>query len=83
MVLTILIIVLGIALAVVYLNREKDEEKARLAILALTAAIVVVAMLRLFLPSRTTPRLTMPLAGSSPIGLPPSRTGERWSLFRQ
>ncbi len=54
MVLTILIIVLGIALAVVYLNREKDEEKARLAILALTAAIVVVAMLRLFLPSRTT-----------------------------
>jgi hypothetical protein len=47
MFLTILLVILGIALVVVYVNRSKDEEKARLAIVGLTGGIVVVAILSL------------------------------------
>lgn len=47
MFLTILLIILGVALAVVFFNRQKDEEKARLGIIGLTAAIIVLSFLRL------------------------------------
>lgn len=47
MILTILIVILGIALGVVFFNREKDEDKARLGIMGLTAAIVVLSLVRL------------------------------------
>lgn len=47
MLLTILLVILGVALVVVFLNRQKDEEKARLGIIGLTAAIVVLSLVRL------------------------------------
>lgn len=47
MILTILLVILGIALVVVFVNRGKDEEKARLAIIGLTSAIIVLAIVRL------------------------------------
>lgn len=49
MILTILIIILGIALLFTFVNREKDEEKARLAIVGLTAVIVVLTIARVVL----------------------------------
>lgn len=47
MLFTIILVILGIALGVVYFNREKDEEKAKLGILGLSMAIVVLSLLRL------------------------------------
>jgi|SRR5690625_1706092 len=52
MILTILIILLGIALIFTFVNREKDEEKARLAIMGLTALIVVLTIARVAISVR-------------------------------
>jgi hypothetical protein len=48
MFITIVLIILGIALVVVFLNRKKDEEKAKLGIIGITAAAVVLSILSIF-----------------------------------
>jgi hypothetical protein len=54
MIITILLILLGIALIVVFANRKKDEDKARLAIMGITLAAVVLAISSLFFRGGTT-----------------------------
>lgn len=47
MFITIILVLLGIALIAVFINRKKDEEKARIGILGITFAIIVLTIIRL------------------------------------
>lgn len=49
MVITVLLIILGIALVFVFINRHKDEEKARLAIVVITVVAIILAVGSLFM----------------------------------